>query len=85
MIKRTEESKVTSWFFEIDRKLLYTVLLMILLGAIFAVSAGSVAAERINQPWYFFIVKALPFYCLGLITLFVTSLLNKKKTLIILP
>ncbi len=81
MFKRTEESKVTSWFFEIDRKLLYTVLLMILLGAIFAVSAGSVAAERINQPWYFFIVKALPFYCIGLVTLFVSSLLNKKTIL----
>ena len=81
MFKRTEESKLTSWFFEIDRRLLYMVLLMIAIGMCFAVSAGSVAAERINQPWYFFIAKALPFYVVGIATLFVTSLLNKKSIL----
>lgn len=81
MFKRTEESKLTSWFFEIDRRLLYMVLLMIAIGMCFAVSAGSVAAERINQPWYFFIAKALPFYVVGIATLFITSLLNKKSIL----
>ena len=81
MFKRTEESKLTSWFFEIDRRLLYAVLLMIAIGMIFAVSAGSVAAERINQPWYFFIRKALPFYVVGIGTLFVASLLNRKTVL----
>ena len=81
MFRRTEESKLTSWFFEIDRRLLYVVLLMIAIGMFFAVSAGSVAAERINQPWYFFIAKALPFYFIGIITLFVASLLNKKYVL----
>lgn len=78
MFKRTEESKLTSWFFEIDRRLLYMVLLMVAIGMFFAVSAGSVAAERINQPWYFFIAKALPFYIIGIATLFVTSLMPKK-------
>ena len=32
MFKRTEESKLTSWFFEIDRRLLYMVLLLMLIG-----------------------------------------------------
>jgi len=81
MFKRTEESKLTSWFFEIDRHLLYAVLFMIAIGIVFAVSAGSVAAERINKPWFFFIVKALPFYAVGIGTLFVASLLNKKMVL----
>ena len=62
MFKRTEESALTSWFFEVDRKLLYMVLLMIGIGVYFAISAGSVAAERINQPWYFFALKGMPFY-----------------------
>jgi len=81
MFKRTEESKLTSWFFEIDRRLLYAVLLMIAIGMVFAVSAGSVAAERISKPWYFFIGKALPFYAIGIGTLFVASLFNKKNVL----
>ena len=78
MFKRTEESKLTSWYFEIDRRLLGGILLLIFIGVIFMISAGSVAAERIGQPWHFFIVKALPFYFIGLITLGVSSMLNKK-------
>ncbi len=81
MFKRTEESALTSWFFEVDRKLLYMVLLMIGIGVYFAISAGSVAAERINQPWYFFALKGMPFYLFGLVVLFVTSMLNKKIVL----
>ncbi|MBD5400504.1 FtsW/RodA/SpoVE family cell cycle protein [bacterium] len=78
MFKRSEESTLTSWYFEIDRRLLGCVLLLVFIGMLFMVSAGSVAAERIGQPWHFFIVKAMPFYAIGLITLFVVSLLNKK-------
>ncbi|MBO7560134.1 MAG: FtsW/RodA/SpoVE family cell cycle protein [Alphaproteobacteria bacterium] len=78
MFKRTEESGLTSWFFEIDRRLLYMVLLLMVIGMFFAVSAGSVVAENMREPWYFFFVKGLPFYAIGVCTLFVASLLNKK-------
>lgn len=81
MLKRTEESKLTSWYFEIDRRLLVCLLAMISIGVIFAISAGSVAAERIGQPWHFFVIKAIPFYIVGLITLFVASMLNKRQIL----
>ena len=81
MFKRTEESKLTSWYFEIDRRLLGALLILIFTGMLFMVSAGSVAAERIGQPWHFFILKALPFYVIGLVTLFITSMLNKKWVL----
>lgn len=81
MLKRTEESALTSWFFEIDRRLLYMVLLMIGIGMFFAVSAGSVAAERIGESWYFFVLKGLPFYIGGIVVLFIASMLNKKTIL----
>ena len=81
MFKRTEESKLTSWYFEVDRYLLWALLILIFVGVLFMVSAGSVAAERIGQPWHFFILKAMPFYFIGLITLFVSSMLNKKWVL----
>lgn len=81
MFKRTEESKLTSWYFEVDRRLLGALLILIFTGMLFMVSAGSVAAERIGQPWHFFILKALPFYVIGLVTLFITSMLNKKWVL----
>lgn len=78
MLKRTEESKLTSWYFEIDRRLLGCLVVLIFTGALFMVSAGSVAAERIGQPWHFFIVKALPFYGIGLVTLIAASMMSKK-------
>lgn len=78
MFKRIEESKLTSWYFEIDRRLLGCVLLLVFIGMLFTVSAGSVAAERIGQPWHFFFVKMIPFYLVGLATLFVASMFNRK-------
>ncbi|MBP5485436.1 MAG: FtsW/RodA/SpoVE family cell cycle protein [Alphaproteobacteria bacterium] len=81
MFKRTEESGLTSWFFEIDRRLLYMVLLLMVIGMFFTVSAGSVVAEQKGWPWYTFFVKGLPFYGIGLVTLFVSSLLTKKIVL----
>ncbi len=80
-ITHSEDSKLTDWYFEIDRRLLGCVLLLIGLSTIFVVSAGSVAAERIGMPWYFYLVKAIPFYILGLIFLFGSSFLNKKWVL----
>lgn len=81
MFKRSEESKVTSWYFEIDRRLLGCVLLLVFIGMLFVVSAGSVSAERIGQPWHYFMLKMMPFYIIGLITLFAASMLNKKWVL----
>lgn len=80
-LTRNDDSKLTSWYFEIDRRLLGCVLLLIALSAIFVVSAGSVAAERIGMPWYFYLVKAIPFYCVGLVFLFASSFLNTKWVL----
>lgn len=77
-IKRTEESKLTSWYFEIDRRLLGAVLALIFIGVIFMISAGSVSAERKGWEWYRFVVKMIPFYLIGLTTLFASSMLTKK-------
>ncbi|MCM1294756.1 MAG: FtsW/RodA/SpoVE family cell cycle protein [Muribaculaceae bacterium] len=81
MLKRTEESKLTSWYFEIDRRLLVFLLGLVVLGVIFVISAGSVSAERIGQPWYYFLKKMSIFYILGLGTLFVASMLNRRLIL----
>ena len=81
LIDRTEESILTSWYYETDRRLLWCVLTMILLSVIFVISAGSIKAEHMGQPWYYFLVKAVPFYIMGIITLLVTSFLNKKQVL----
>ncbi len=85
MLRRNEESKFTSWYFEIDWRLFWCVIVMSLVGLLAMVSAGSVAAERLNppQPWHFFLVKAIPLYIIGIITLLVSSFLGKRQVLTI--
>ncbi len=83
-ITRREESKLTSWYFEIDRKLLVGVLLLVCVGAVAMISAGAAQAAfmRPPKPWFYFFVKAIPVYLLGLAFLFGTSMLNKKQVLV---
>ena len=80
-ITRGEESKLTSWYFEIDRGLLGLILLLVVIGAITMITAGSAQAAKMGQPWFFFIKKAFPFYMLGLMCLFGCSMLNKKSVI----
>ena len=77
-ITHSEESKLTSWYFEIDRKLLCMILLLVVIGAITMITAGSAQAAKMGQPWFFFIKKAFPIYLLGLACLFGCSMLNKQ-------
>nr|MBQ0091658.1 FtsW/RodA/SpoVE family cell cycle protein [Candidatus Enterousia merdequi] len=78
-ITHGEESKFTSWYFEIDRKLLVYVLSLIAVGLITLLTAGAADATRLGYPWYHFIKSASLPYLLGVICLFVFSMLNKKQ------
>lgn len=77
-IKHGEESKLTSWFFEIDRGLFYMVLVLMGLGFVMSVSAGSAEANRLSLPWYNFMARCLLFEVIGVGVLVFTSMLNKK-------
>ena len=80
-ITRGEDSKLTSWYFEIDRGLLSWVLLLALVGLITTISAGAAEAARIGEPWFHFIRKAVLPYSFGLFALFVCSMLNKQQVI----
>jgi cell division protein FtsW len=80
-ITRGEDSKLTGWYFEIDRALLGLILILVCIGAITMISAGAAQAARMipPQPWYYFIQKAFPAYLIGLTCLFGFSMLNKQQ------
>ena len=81
MFTRSEDSKLTSWYFEVDRRLLGWILLLIFIGILCVISAGSVQALRKGWHWYHFLKSMLPFYVVGIGALFVTSMFNKKWVL----
>ncbi len=85
-LNRTEESKLTSWYFETDRTLLGLVLFMMLVAMIMAISSGSAMFVRtINLAhrvqWYEFFVRMIPYYLIGVITLCGVSMCSKKTIL----
>jgi len=79
IITHSEESKLNSWYLEIDRGLLVLVLLLMVVGLLTLITAGSADATRMGYPWYHFVQKALLPYTIGLICLFGFSMLNKKQ------
>ena len=83
IITHGEESKLTSWYFEIDRSLLGMVLILVVVGLITMVSAGAADATRMGYPWYHFVQKAILPYTFGLVCLFAFSMLNKKQIITI--
>lgn len=78
-ITRGEDSKLTSWYFEIDKSLLRMVFGLMLVGLLALVMAGGADATRLGHPWYYFIKKAFLPYVIGLLCLFGFSMLNKKQ------
>ena len=82
-ITRGEESKLTSWYFRTDWKLIGLLSALFLVSVIMMISAGSAEANRLSHPWYFFLQKAAPFYLLGIFSFFFCSMLNKKMILYI--
>ena len=85
-INRTEESKLTSWYFEVDRKLLAMILIMIFGAVIMAISSGSAMFVRTENlahkvQWYDFFIRMIPFYLVGLATLFGVSMCSKKTVI----
>lgn len=82
-ITRGEESRLTSWFFEIDRSMLVLILVLVVIGLMTLITAGSADATRMGYPWYHFIQKSLLPYTIGVICLFGFSMLNKKQIMFI--
>jgi len=81
--RRTDDSQLTDWYFGIDRRLLLYVGIMIVVGMLAAFSTGSANYIRVHGalPWYHFLLKMFPFYLIGIGTLFITSMFNKKWVL----
>lgn len=80
MFKRTEESRLTSWYFETDKTLLWLVLGMIFVAMIMAISSGSANFVRTGGriQWYTFFMRMIPFYIIGCATLIGASMASRK-------
>jgi cell division protein FtsW len=83
MLESSYKFKIISYWRNIDKKILFSFLLLFFLGLFFSFSStSSLAGERLNKDYYFFFLKHLSFTILALIIMFSisaikTSLLKK--------
>lgn len=81
--RRTDDSKLTDWYYGIDKGLLVCIFGLMGIGMIANVSAGSAMFVRNGWNWYHFFISMLPFYILGTLGLLYVSMSDKKWVLVI--
>lgn len=82
-ISRTEETKISDWYFGIDRKIIVSILLLVCISIITIYSTGSLKAINLGLPSYSLLLKMIPWYFIGLSSLIILSFGNKKFVLTI--
>ncbi len=86
MQKNTFNEKLNSYWRNIDKKILFSFILLFLLGLFFSFSStSSLAGERLNKDYYFFFSKHFLFVIAALFIMFFISFLDLnilKKSII---
>ena len=84
--KRTIFNLYYKWWKNIDKFLLFLIILLFIIGLFFSlVSTSLLVSDKLETNDYTFFFKHLTFVILGLIIIFVLSSINEKKLLKISP
>lgn len=78
MVKRTESGAIANWFWTVDRFLLFTFVVLILLGFMLSFSASPSVAERIGLESFHFVKRFAIFMVPALFTLVAISFLDAR-------
>ena len=77
MLENSFKFKLLNYWRSIDKKILFSFLLLFFLGLFFSFSStSSLAGERLNRDYYFFFSKHLSFVILALFIMFFISAIN---------
>jgi len=83
---RENTSIVAKWWRNVDKQILFSFIILFLLGLFFSFSStSSVIAEKLNKQTYYFFVKHLIFVSISLALLISISVQDKKKIILFLP
>ena len=78
---RENRGIVASWWRNIDKTILFLILLFFFLGLFFSFSStSSIIGEKLDKESYFFFLKHFAFVSLALIIIFIISV-QKKETI----
>jgi cell division protein FtsW len=77
-LTRTDNSLLANWWWSVDRWLLLAIMLLIICGTILIAAASPAIAERLNLPWFYFILRHLFYLVPTLFIMFGLSLMPIK-------
>ena len=78
MIDRTDRSHIGVWWWTVDKMMLASIFLLMVLGAVLVMAASPPVAIRIGLPEQHFVWKQLFFFIPATIIMLVTSILNAR-------
>ncbi len=78
MVSRTESGAIASWFWTVDRTLLFSFIILILLGFMLSFSASPSVAERIGLESFHFVKRFAIFMVPAIIGIVAISFLNAR-------
>ena len=83
---RENTSLIAKWWRNVDKQILFSFVLLFLLGLFFSFSStSSIVAERMNKQTYFFFIKHFFFVLASFFFLIIISIQDKNKLIKFLP
>lgn len=58
-LSRTDSSLLAHWWWSVDRWLLFSIFLLIFCGTVLITAASPAIAERLDLPWFYFVLRHL--------------------------
>ena len=77
---REDTSIIAIWWRNIDKQILFSIILLFLLGLLFSFSStSSLIGEKLDKETYFFFIKHLTFVFIALIVIFIISIQQREQ------
>ena len=78
---RDNTGKIASWWRNVDKQILLTIVSLFLMGLLFSfASTSSIVGEKFNKETYFFFAKHFIFVCISFTLLFAISIQERSDT-----
>lgn len=78
MISRAEQSPFSNWWWTVDRWLLFSVMVLMVVGMVMIMAAGPPEAERIGTPTFIYVNRQVVFICVAFFIMIGVSFLPPR-------
>jgi cell division protein FtsW len=78
LVSRSDNSKLSHWWFEVDKWLIVAIMALIGVGVLLSFAASTPVANRLGLTSYYFITRQLIFIGLAVVVMFGVSIMSER-------